>query len=115
MVNSGYTPRHSTAPSLKIARRQWRAVEQAVARKERRSAASRVQITIISATALALVAIVTYFATMAEPSTVQDVCAGSSCASADGTVASRPPTGLPSVRVLRGGRYSLDGPSAVMT
>jgi DNA-binding beta-propeller fold protein YncE len=113
MVNSGYTPRHSAAPALKVVRRPRRVIEPAVAGQERRRS-NRAQVAIISATALALVAFVTYFGTRAEPDTVS-ACTGANCANtANGGTVSGPPSGLPAVRVYRGGRYALRGPSAVL-
>src|ERR1700722_17989796 len=115
MVNSGYTPRHSAAAALKVARRQPRAAEPAAEREERQFGVSRVQVVIISATALALLAIVTYFATRAEPSPVQATCAETSCGNASaGRPAAGVPAGPPAVRVYRGSAYALHGPSAVL-
>ena len=62
MVNFGYTPRHSAAPAIKTARRPELAVEPKVAKKSRPPSAHRAQIGIISATAVALIAIVTMLA-----------------------------------------------------
>ena len=115
MVNSGYTPRHSAAPALKVARRGRSAVEPAVAGQERKPGVNRAQVAVISATALALIGIVTYFATKAEPSSVQPTCAGTSCANtANGGAATDSLSSPPSVRVYRGGGYGWHGPSAVM-
>src|SRR5215475_4376901 len=101
MVNSGYTPRHSAAVAVKSARVQEHTAEPAIAR---RSALNRVQVIAISATAVALLAAGTYFATRAALGT------GPGRPSASQSL-----TSTPTVRVFGGSRYSLHGPSAILT
>src|ERR1700733_7035059 len=113
MVNIRYTPRHSPA-AVKAARKADSAV--APAQGNQRRGASRMQIAIISGTALALLAIVTIFALQATPTDVKTCPRGTGALACSGTRASaaNPPlTSVLSVQVLRGGRYSFDGPSAV--
>src|SRR5580693_627151 len=113
MVNVRYTPRHSSG-AVREARQQEPAV--APERQEQQPRASRMQIAIISGTALALLAIVTIFALRATPTDIKTCTTGTAatgCTLSPPGSGTEPLTSIFSVRVLRGARYSFDGPSAV--
>ena len=113
MVNSGYTPRHSAAAALKAARGSGARPSPRPRGRNAGRGVSRVQVAIISATALALLGIVTYFATRAEPTAVRTSRARTSCWKRVRARRDRPLSSPPSVRVYRGGAVRLHGPSAV--
>jgi hypothetical protein len=119
MVNFGYTPRHSAAPAIKVPGRPEKAAEPRVPVSRRPPGGHRAQIGIISATAVALLAIVTFLAVRSSPEDVTASCAqgtsGPGCAAPAGrSSAASAQTSVPSVHMFRGRRYSFDSPSAIL-
>jgi len=120
MMNSGYTPRHS-GHAVRTAPRTGSQPAKGARLAALRTGGKRFQAAVISALALALLAIVIVLATVHGPAQVRTTCA-SGPAAADCTAArvhgAHPPdiaglTGTPAVTILAAARYHFDRPTAV--